>query len=298
MNDLHTQQTTTLPLHIRMIGRYLRVLEKVSFQKATQTALKLFCSPQKVKLKQKHLAFYEKGECIDVQTNSHKVKVWVQGNGPVVFICHGWNSRGYNMRHIALALVKKGYKVIMPDLPCHGRSEGIKINQIDMSYVINDLLLYFNQEQPIEYIVTHSWGGTATLLALDRIESKFTKLKKVVNLSMPVYPKAIMDLFCQTLNLSENLETSLIQELEKIASVDNRNLEEAFPLGLKSLFENKNIDFLLIHDEDDQIIPVENAYCLQEKYTHISFLKTQGLGHIDIVKNDIVNDFISQHFEG
>jgi len=40
------------------------------------------------------------------------------------------------MRHIVEALVQNGYQVNMPDMPCHGRSSGTFVDQIEMTKVI------------------------------------------------------------------------------------------------------------------------------------------------------------------
>jgi len=166
MKDIHTHEKG-VSFQLRMMRGYLRCMETIHFGKAKQTTINLFCRPQVTKIKQIHEDFYLSGKTTNVYSGGYDVKVWTKGKGPVVFVCHGWNSKGANMRHLIEKMLDKGFKVIVPDLPCHERSGGKYVNQVQMSLVLKDLLTYFNGIQKLDYLVTHSWGETATLLAMD-----------------------------------------------------------------------------------------------------------------------------------
>jgi pimeloyl-ACP methyl ester carboxylesterase len=45
------------------------------------------------------------------------------GSGPVVLCVHTAGQSGVQWRHTTTALAARGYRVVVPDLPGHGRSE-------------------------------------------------------------------------------------------------------------------------------------------------------------------------------
>jgi esterase/lipase len=289
MKDIHTHEKAA-SFQLIMMRKYLRCMEAIHFKKAKQTTINLFCKPQASKIKKVHDEFYRSGKTIDVSSEGYDIKVWTKGNGPVVFVCHGWNSKGANMRHLIEKIIKEGFTVIVPDLPCHGRSGGKYVNQVQMSLVLKDLLIYFNGIQKIDYLVTHSWGGTATLLAMD--EELGLDLKRVISLSMPTQSEAISNLFKDILNLSPRLSKALDEELIDIALSADKKLNEVFPLGFKQVFDRGDTKYVLIHDQDDDIIPISDSRKLVEKYKHIDLLETKGLGHRRILRDERVQDMV------
>ena len=296
-NNIHTN-TQQLSIGLSMVKKGLSISSKISKGMTIKIVTRLFCKPSRQKMKRKHRAFYQQGRTDTLSIRGFKVKVLRLGEGQPVYMSHGWGSLAYNLRPLAEALVKEGYEVIIPDLPCHGRSSGTFINQIEMSKVVQELLLHYNSEKPLEHIVTHSWGGTATLLAMDGIRRDGIPafdVKKMVSISMPSAPNAIMDIFCDILGLSEEVKRGLYQNISEMAGKDGRSLEQAFPMGLPELLENPGFDYVLIHGKEDKAIPYTNSLELAAKYPQLSTRCLDGLGHIDILKDEQVQQELLLH---
>ncbi|MEO0896449.1 MAG: alpha/beta hydrolase [Bacteroidota bacterium] len=290
-NNIHTN-TEKLSTGLSLLKKGLSLSTRISEKLTIKIVTSLFCKPSRQKMKQKHKTFYQQGRTDVLSIRGFEVKVLRMGEGIPVYVSHGWGSLGYNMRPLVEALVKAGYEVILPDLPCHGRSSGTFINQIEMSKVVQEILLHYNSERPLEHIVTHSWGGTATLLAIDsiRLEGRsMLKLKKMVSISMPSSPHAIMEIFCDILGLSEKVKRGLYQNISSMAERDGRTLEEAFPVGLTDLLGAPEFEYLLIHGKNDRAIPYTNSMELARKFPHISTLWVDERGHIDILKDSQVH---------
>ena len=286
-NDIHTN-TQELPLAIKAVRLAIKGMNMVSSDWATAFTTKLFCKPQRTKVKAKHEAFYSTGETETLSIRGFEVKIFTKGNGPLVFVNHGWGSWGYSMKDIANDLIGKGYSVVMPDMPCHGRSSGRLIDQIEMGFVLEEILSHYNAIQPIQNIVTHSWGGTATLLALDNLYKKYPNefnIQQIVAISMPSSSNAIMDIFCKILDLPTRVQKGLALNLEIIASKDNRILAQAFPIEMTDLLRCPPFKLLLIHDQNDQAINCKNSIQLVAKFPNIQLHLTEDLGHIHILKN-------------
>ena len=297
-NDLHTS-TDSVPTLVRYLRKAIKLMNRLSPSLTTYLVTRLFCKPIRKKIGNKQEQFYRSGITDVLNIRGFKIKVFRKGSGKAVYIAHGWNSYGYAMRHIVETLVAEGYQVIMPDMPGHGRSSGKFIDQIEMSKVIEALLLHYNAQWPIEQIVTYSWGGTATLLALDRLRKKKRtgiKIQKMVSLSMPASPDAIMDIFIQTLDLPKVIAKGFKRNIELVAEKDGRPLVEAFPIGLPQLLDQGNFDYLLLHGRADNAICYNNSEQLAKRYPHIRKRILKGLCHFEIVKAKQVLAAIIDHF--
>lgn len=298
--NLHTI-TEDIPTAVKYMRKGIGLINSISEAATIKLVTKLFCKPVRVKIKARHQKWYQTGTTDVLNIQGYQVKVLRKGSGKAVYVAHGWNSCGYAMRHIVDALVNEGYQVIMPDMPCHGRSSGVFVNQIQMSKVIEEILLHYNAQSPIEQIVTYSWGGTATLLALDRIRQQRRigfNIKRMVSLSMPSTPEAILGIFIKTLALPKAVAKGLRRNIAAVAEADGRSLEQAFPIGLNKLFEREPFGYMLLHGTADSAISSDNSETLAKKYTHLNTRFYEGLGHHDIVKDTNVILAVINHLAG
>jgi pimeloyl-ACP methyl ester carboxylesterase len=82
-----------------------------------------------------HMCF-EGAESRSVRVAGHRVHYYAEGpaDGPVVVLVHGLGGRSEDWRNLAPWLAKAGYRVYIPDLIGHGRSE----EPVDFSYSVPD----------------------------------------------------------------------------------------------------------------------------------------------------------------
>lgn len=284
-SDIHT--STQKPLLIKTLILYLKIINYIFPYLGRKIVLSLFCRPSANTICDKKKEYYKQFNCHIIKSHGYHVKYFSKGTGQRVLLTHGWGSNIYYMRHIIENLYNQGYEVVALDLPAHGTSSGTYINQITASKVIVDVIEKLEREKSLSHIVTHSWGGTSTMLAIDMLDRKkfqFPLLKKIITLSMPVQYESIINLFCDTLELNCKNRSKLILDLENIASVDNRTLEEAFPLALTNVYE-KPIKFHAIHCVDDEAIRYNNTVQLVSKYKQITPHFVSGEGHHKILKD-------------
>jgi len=291
--NIHTNKDKPIVL-VRLLRRGIKIGAYVSHKITLKIVEKLFCKPSKGKTSAYQKAFYSTGVNQTITVYKYKINVFSKGEGEPVLMIHGWNNRAYSLRHIANKLVTEGYKVIIPDLPCHGKSSGIFIDQIEMGYALQGVLSYVKKEYGDFKLITYSWGGTATLLAMDQLRKKGKAIypQKIISLSLPTYPNAIMDLFCEMLDLSDKLKKGLEKKLIAIAKKDNRTLAEAFPIFLSETIEDNKFKLTIIHDEYDEAIAVDNCERFVKKFPKTNSVFTQNLGHIKILKAPEVMDCI------
>ncbi len=87
-------------------------------------------------------------------------------SGPTVVLVHGLLGRGRNLATAGAHLVEHGYRVVLLDLPNHGRSPWTQT--LDLSEMADALAGAVQQDAPV-HLVGHSLGGKAVMqLALRR----------------------------------------------------------------------------------------------------------------------------------
>ncbi|KAI8865586.1 alpha/beta-hydrolase [Ramicandelaber brevisporus] len=87
-------------------------------------------------------------------------------DGPVVLACHGFPDLWFTWRHQIAFLVKKGYRVIAPDLLGYGQTDAprapeiVPIERYSMKSVAGDLVALLDQLGIDKVILLgHDWGG-------------------------------------------------------------------------------------------------------------------------------------------
>lgn len=122
-----------------------------------------------------------------VESNSIRIHVAEQGEGPVVLFCHGFPETWYSWRHQLPALAQAGFRAVAPDMRGYGETESpAAVDQYTLLHMVGDmvgLLDALGVEKAV--IVGHDWGAPvawhAALLRPDRFRG-------VVGLSVPFLP--------------------------------------------------------------------------------------------------------------
>ena len=214
------------------------------------------------------------------------VAVYRWGTGPVVLFVHGWSGRGSQVAEFVVPLTAAGYQVIAVDAPGHGNTPGDSTNILECAAVLQALA---EQYGPIHAAITHSFGGMVLAYAM---RAGMT-LQRVVCIGTPASIGFLLDGFAQTLAMPAGVVAALQQRLEmrfqgdldaRISTVNNvRGLAAAA---------------LVIHDTDDASVPWQQGQMLAAAWPGATFLKTSGLGHGRILRDQAVVraavDFISQ----
>lgn len=58
----------------------------------------------------------------NIETNGIRLRVAIQGGGPLVLLCHGFPETSHSWRHQMQALAAAGYRAAAPDLRGYGES--------------------------------------------------------------------------------------------------------------------------------------------------------------------------------
>jgi pimeloyl-ACP methyl ester carboxylesterase len=200
--------------------------------------------------------------------------------GPVVLAQHGWRGRPTQFVRLAGALVSRGYRLVALDAPGHGVSPGRRLS----TRILADLLRAAAGELGgVHAVIGHSFGGAAAGIALE----EGLAARRLVVIGSPTRVSAMMTQFGGEMGLPGPAQLRLARLFEAHA---RRPLRE---LDLVALGPAVASRALIVHDEDDDVIPVSQARDLEQAWPAAQRLYTRGLGHREVLAEPAVVEAVS-----
>ena len=258
----------------KLIPLFIKLLSILSPNSATTLSLKWFSHPRKKPRCDEEMEFLATGKQVTFKSQ-RKARIW--GKGPVIWVLHGWESRGSTFYKLIPLLVEKGFKVVAWDGPAHGDSPGKVSNVVDhpraLSIDMNENLF----KEPVA-MIGHSFGGASFA-----IFSKIHKMPpKTVIISSPTRITGVFNRFFQMIKLGDKSQDYFI---------DLSEVKTGYKVSEMSLVNNdfsQLSDTLIIHDKDDDVIPYNDFIALEKSWKSGKFLSTENLGHRLVIKDKAI----------
>ncbi len=287
-STIEKENKEPLALIFAQIG--FNTLGRVFPSMAASTAYKLFTTPRVRARHNKSDEVLESTRVFEFIYGKHILKGYEWGEGErVVLLVHGWESRGTAMRSFVPQLVDAGFKVVAFDGPAHGNSAGKRTNLPHFGGAVRAIIKYIGG---VYGIITHSFGGASTVFSLANIDNSIS-IEKLVLIGVP----SSME------NLSKDF-TNLIKAPTSVAKRFEKMLEDRINMPLSEghlglAYQRVKVgETLVVHDREDQVIPLDEAHAVVETWENTSLLITEGLGHFLLMKNpDLikrVTDFVKK----
>lgn len=259
-----------IPIAIRRSAKLLAV---ISPKLATRFAVKLFISPLRHDIPKRELDYDRKAahQRMFVQEIQKEIEVYVFGSGSrTILISHGWSGRGTQLFKIAERLANSGFRIVSFDGPSHGRSTGKTTLMIEFIASVLQLQKEFGG---FYAAVGHSLGGMSILNASVR----GLEVEKIVTIGAgDVIYDIILD-FVKQLGLDESYAKRMQHYFEKKYKMKMHDLSASVAAaGVKQ-------PTLIVHDTQDDDVPVSCAYAIAEKLQNGKLLITERLGHRKIL---------------
>lgn len=265
-----------------------KLLQAISPKLVTLFAAKLFTTPIKHKIPKREWQMENKSvkERILIPSLQKEIQVYHYGSGAKkVLLVHGWSGRGTQLVKIADELLQMGYQIISFDAPAHGKSQG---KTTLMPEFIASILELEKQFGPFEFAVGHSLGGMSILNAIKQNLS----VKKAVIIGSGDIIQDIINDFINKLQLKPSIAILLKEHFEKKNGVSMESY--AGHIAAKEVA----IPVLIIHDKNDEEVPVKAAYNIHSHLQNSELMITEGLGHRKILGDHKVlkkcNEFLNQ----
>lgn len=205
---------------------------------------------------------------------------WGDPTWPAVVLVHGWEHRAAFWGAWVQPLLTAGYRVVALDAPAHGESAGRQVDMVDFAGAVGVVLASVG---PLHAVVAHSFGAASVAGLPVPLPAASRLLPRLILLSAPATPLAIAYRFAALLHLPAALVVRMAQHFRAATGREASSFAVAVAgptLGAEQV--------LLLHDEQDAIVPVAEARQLAAAWPAARFILTRGLGHNRILREPAV----------
>lgn len=256
----------------KLIGVLLNTLSIFNAKASVKIAFKLFSTPLKGKLHGQLPAFLQRAtlQKLDFNGQSMQCYIWDITSKPIqtILLVHGWQSNSNRWEDL-INYLPNNYRIIAIDAMGQGKSQGKQLSVYHYSQLIQQALEVFNPN----VVISHSLGSFALLAALSKGHNP--GLNKVVVMGSLDKFKDIVDNYYKMMGYSKALQRQITLYLQSIIQMDMESYCGAL------FVENLLVKTLVIHDYQDQVIPLEQSKELHEvlKQNGAQIIYTKDLDH-------------------
>jgi pimeloyl-ACP methyl ester carboxylesterase len=227
------------------------------------------------------------GAPFTLAVDGHQVVGETWGDGPAVYLMHGWAGHRGQLAPFVAPLVARGHRVVAFDAPSHGesgpgaygpRSSSIPEFAAALSAVVET-------HGPAHAIVAHSMGGSATAVAL----CDGLRAGRVVLLAPMASPLSYARQFAAVFGFGERVYRRLIARVERRVGAPMHHFDVP-ELGRAVAMPPT----LIVHDDDDASTPVTDGAAIAAAWSGSRLHVTSGLGHRRLLRDpDVVAEVVT-----
>ncbi|SDS09325.1 Alpha/beta hydrolase family protein [Formosa sp. Hel1_31_208] len=268
----------------KFIGSILNFISWFSPRASAKVALHLFSRPRRTKLKDSEKDFLLTAYIEDVKYEDIKIVTyrWI-GKKETILLAHGWESNAFRWKALIEHLKIHEYSIVALDAPAHGNTNGKLFNAILYSECIHAVAKKFNAN----IVIGHSVGGMAT--AFFQSKYQLPSVNKIILLGAPSNFVGVFTRYVEMMGYNSRLARAMD------ALVLERFNEKPEYFHAARFLKDTIINGLIIHDEDDKIIPYNDAEDFNNFYKAAKLITTEGYGHglrAEVINNHII-EFIN-----
>jgi pimeloyl-ACP methyl ester carboxylesterase len=217
-----------------------------------------------------------------VVSQGARLRGHVVGDGPTVYLVHGWGGRGDQLAGFVGPLVDAGHRVVLFDAPSHGDSgpgpAGPRHSHgVEMGRALDAVFARFG---PAEAVVAHSMGAIATYLAL---RHGWLGTSRLVLLAPMVEAQGLVDAFQSALGFGERTRRAFEREAQAFVGIPLAEFDATHQARHVS-----PVPTLVVHDRADRQTPYAGAKRLVAALPDARLVTTDGLGHRRILRDPAV----------
>lgn len=136
-------------------------LERFAPGIGSRWAVELWCTPPVMESNLRMPPGVTPGEPIEARWNGYRVVGESWGEGPPVYLVHGWGGRRPHLGMFVKPLIESGHRVIAFDLPSHNESEAGALKPgrttaIECAHAVGAMI---REHGPARAVVAHSLGA-------------------------------------------------------------------------------------------------------------------------------------------
>lgn len=271
------------PLPLKIVRWLYPKVERVFPILAHRYFLRLFFTPLHYGVPEKEKKAESFAEKFTLEVAGKRIQCYSWGKGKPVLLVHGWAGRATQFRRFIKPLNAAGYKVVGFDGPAHGNSSGKRTSIFEFEETLK--AIYKKIGVP-EAIIAHSFGGSAALFAA----MNGLPIKKLINIASPTIGDEIIHTYLKAINGSMATKNFFKKQMMKEYGKPFDEFTAMY--FIRHLPEPVNL--LLIHDQNDKEVGLIHAETLAKVFPAARLIKTKGLGHTRILKdNDVIQQSVT-----
>jgi len=262
----------------KLVGFFINIISLFSRKLAARMALYLFSKPLKGGINEDQSDFLGSSFREEILVNNIPVMTyrWL-GKNKTILLAHGWESNAARWRYLIEPLNKLNYNVIALDAPAHGRSGSNRFNAILYADFIKAVTKKFNPD----IVIGHSVGGMATAFSQNKHE--ITNIKKLILLGAPSEYTDVLKRYYKMMGYSKRTSNAINNLIQ------TRFNAEPISFSTARYLESLEIEGLIIHDEEDNVIPYSDALKINKSFKNSRLITTNGFDH------SMIDESISNH---
>jgi pimeloyl-ACP methyl ester carboxylesterase len=226
------------------------------------------------------------GEPFTLAVGGRAVAGTAWGQGPVVYLVHGWAGRSGDMAAFVPALVARGHRVVAFDAPSHGASApgAFGPRSSSLPEFVDTLAAVIDAHGPAHAIVAHSMGATAAATVL----CDGTPVSRLAMLAPMASPASYARQFAVALGAGERTYRDLVAGVGRRIGAPLHHFD--VPEFGRAVAMPPT---LIVHDWQDSFMPVANATEIARAWAGSRLRLTTGLGHRRLLRDpDVVADVV------
>ncbi len=223
-------------------------------------------------------------ESITIELDGKPLVGFRYGDGPLVFLVHGWGGRASQMGQLARAVADQGFTVVAIDLPGHGEAKWDTSDVFQMSSALNQLGAQVGAPQAV---IAHSLGAMAVAYAFQGAMPE-----RVVLLAPMLDINEALDTFATRARLMPWTAASLEKRLRRFIG----DSWEVLAAGTDTDFGDA--DVLVVHDPHDPDTRFASSAVLAAVRDRTDLLVANSRGHNGVLADGEVAGAVARFLLG
>jgi pimeloyl-ACP methyl ester carboxylesterase len=219
------------------------------------------------------------GERGTVRMDGTRIATESWGQGPVVYLLHGWGGYRGQLGAFVGPLTGAGFRVVAVDAPSHGESgpgrHGPGRSMLaEFSAALRSAVGHYG---PGCGVIAHSMGASATAVAaLDGLD-----VQRLVLIAPVTDPVSAIDLWTRMAGVGARIRARMPRRIERRARISLAD----FDIVARAAEREDLPAALVIHDAADKEVPFGLGVRVAGAWPDARFQGTHGLGHRRILRD-------------
>lgn len=256
------------------VRRAFGLLERFAPGVGAKLAVELWCTPPVMNSSLRMPPGISAGTPIAAVWDGHRTTGECWGDGPPVYLVHGWGGCRAHLGIFVKPLIASGHRVIAFDLPSHNGSDpgDLAPGRTTIVECARAVQAFVEAHGPARAIVAHSLGAKAAALAV----AQGSQVERMVFLAPMGEFSLYLDAFADRHGFGPRIRAGLHRRLDRRLGVPLFDTD----IPAVAAARTDNPPLLVVHDPDDPDSPYAASERIVEAWPDARLVTTRGLGRL------------------